>query len=88
MKFLKLAVEGVVTGLLSGAAVSVLWQVAFGRWPSLLELLAAGEAATTVWSLWQAARFRRKWLAVLDAYRRPALGEGIDIPHRPPADEQ
>jgi hypothetical protein len=41
-----------------------------------------------VWSLWQAARFHRKWLAVLDAYRRPALGEGIDIPHRPPTDEQ
>jgi len=88
MKFLKLAVKGAVTGLLSGMAVSLGWQVAFGRWPSLLELLVAAEAATTVWSLWQAARFRRKWLAVLDAYGRPALGEGIDIPHRPPADEQ
>jgi hypothetical protein len=88
MKFLKLAVEGAVTGLLSGAAVSLGWQLAFGVWPSLLELLAAAEAATTVWSLWQAARFRRKWLAVLESYRRPALGEGIDIPHRPPTDEQ
>ncbi|MEU8902141.1 hypothetical protein [Streptomyces mirabilis] len=88
MKFLKLAVEGAVTGLLSGAAASLVCQLVFGRPPSLLELLVAGQAATTVWSLWQAARFRRKWLAVLESYRRPALGEGIDIPHRLPADEQ
>jgi hypothetical protein len=78
MKFLKLAVESAVTGLVSGAVVSLLWQLLFGRWPSLLVLLIAG----------QAARFRRKWLAVLDAYGRPALGEGIDIPGRPPVDEQ
>ncbi|MFE2832233.1 hypothetical protein ACFXI6_14465 [Streptomyces mirabilis] len=88
MSFRKLAVEGAVTGLVSGAAVSLLWQLALGRWPSLLELLVAGQAATTVWSLWQAARFRRRWQTVLDSYGRPALGEGIDIPHRPPTDEQ
>ncbi len=45
ISFLKLAVEGAVTGLLSGAAVSLLWQLAFGSWPSLLELLVAGQAA-------------------------------------------
>ncbi|MER5694896.1 hypothetical protein ACWDBO_31300 [Streptomyces mirabilis] len=88
MKLLKLAVEGAATGLLSGAVVSLVCQLVFGRPPSLLELLVGGQAATTVWSLWQAARFRRRWLNVLDAYGRPALGEGIDIPHRPPADEQ
>lgn len=87
MKFWKLALEGAATGLVSGLAVSALWQMFTGHAPSLLVLLVASEAATTVWGLVQAARFRRKWQTVLAAYQQPALGEGIEIPHRPPADE-
>jgi hypothetical protein len=87
MKLWKLAVEGATTALVSGLSVSALWQVGTGRPPSLTVLLIAAEAATTVWSLAQAVDFRRKWQTVQAAYEQPALGEGIEIPHRPPADE-
>lgn len=82
--FLRLVVESFASGAAAALFVNGVWLLVAGRTPSLLTTLLAGEAVTTVWSLVQAARFRRKWQAVLDAYNRPALGEGIDIPHRPP----
>lgn len=88
MKVLKWVLEGAVTSFVTGATVSLIWLLVLGEQPSLLVLLVASQVGTTAWSLWHAARFRRRWLAVLSSYQRPALGEGIDIPHRPPTAEQ
>ena len=81
---LRLAAEGVATGLVSGLVVNALCLMVTGRPASLMVLLLASQAAGGLWSFAQAVRFRRKWQTVLASYSRPALGEGIDIPHRPP----
>lgn len=85
---LRLVVESFAAGAAAAAFVNGVWLVATGGTPSLLTTLLLGEAVTTVWSLVQAARFRRKWQKVLASYHLPALGEGIDIPNRPPAGEE
>jgi hypothetical protein len=36
----------------------------------------------------QAYRLNRDWQRVMASYNLPALGEGIDIPHRPPVEEE
>ncbi|WP_030185959.1 hypothetical protein [Streptomyces capuensis] len=76
----------VVKGIATGALVTVLWMTAFGRPPALIELLLASYALTFTWSRIRDARLRNQWQGVLDSYHQPALGQGIDIPHRPPTD--
>jgi hypothetical protein len=83
-----LIVQAVLSGASAALVVQGVWLIAVGHPASFLTVFVVGEIATTVWSLWQAARFRRRWQALLAAYRQPALGEGIDIPHRPPADDE
>ncbi|MFJ6559892.1 hypothetical protein ACIQMV_08425 [Streptomyces sp. NPDC091412] len=72
----------------SAAFANGVWLLAAGDFPSLLTSLLLSEAVIAAWSIGQAARFRRKWQAVLASYGLPALGEGIDIPHRPLADDE
>ncbi|NEA20743.1 hypothetical protein [Streptomyces halstedii] len=86
--FLRLLAQAVLSGMAGALAVTGIWFVAAGETPSPVASLVCAQIMTTSWSLVQAARFRRKWQAVLDSYNKPALGEGIDIPHRPPADNE
>lgn len=85
--YLIVALHSALAGAATALVVNAVWFAVTGGLPSLLTTLIATEAVTTVWSIGQAARFHRKWQAVLDAYERPALGEGIDTPGRPPVDE-
>jgi len=87
MKFLKMLLRSLAAGAVAGVAVNLAWLAVTGRSPSLLTSLVATQAVTTVWSLAEALRWQRKWQRVVADYQRPALGEGIEIPHRPPADE-
>ena len=87
-QYLVIAFHSVLAGAVAAAAVNGVWFAVTGSLPSLVTSLITVEAVTTVWSIGQAARFRRKWLTVLASYDRPALGEGIDIPHRPPVDDE
>ncbi len=82
--FLRMAVEGFATGAAGAAVANGAWLFTTGHSASLFTMLLLSEAVTTAWGIGQAVRFRRKWLAVLASYNAPALGEGIDIPHRPP----
>ncbi|MFE2967535.1 hypothetical protein ACFXKC_28455 [Streptomyces sp. NPDC059340] len=86
--FLRLLAQAALSGAAGAAVVNAVWFVATGETPPLMVALLGAEAVTTAWSLVQAARFRRKWQTVLASYNQPALGEGIDIPHRPPTDEE
>lgn len=88
MQYLKAAIESALAGAVAGAAVNAAWFLITGRFPSLLTSLIAADIVTTLWGAGQAIRFRRKWQAVLASYNRPALGEGIDTPHRPPLDDE
>lgn len=86
--YIATAATATISGVLSALPVVAVWMLATGEAPSPLATVVAAQALGFVWSTGQAARFRRKWQRVLDAYERPALGEGIDIPHRPPADDE
>lgn len=86
--YIRFAVEGFLAGAASAAFVSGIWLAVTGDAPSLMAMLLLSQAVTSLWSIGQAARFRRKWQTVLNAYSLPALGEGIDTPHRPPLDEE
>ncbi|MCM2392680.1 hypothetical protein [Streptomyces albipurpureus] len=85
---LRLLAQAVLSGMAGALAVTGIWLVAAGETPSPMTGLVCAQIMTTAWSLVQVVRFRRKWQAVLDSYNKPALGEGIDIPHRPPADNE
>lgn len=82
------AVTSFLSGVLAAVPVTGAWLLATGEPPSLLVTIIVSQAVAYAWSTGQAIRFQRKWQQVLDAYERPALGEGIDIPHRPPADDE
>lgn len=88
---LRLLAQAFLSGMAGALVVTGIWLVAAGETPSpmvgLVGLVCA-QLVTTAWSLIQAARFRRKRQAVLVSYNKPALSEGIDIPHRPPADNE
>lgn len=85
--YLIVAFHSFLIGAVTAAIVNAAWYLATDSLPSVLASIVAADTAVAVWSIVHAARLRRKWQAVLDAYERPALGEGIDIPHRPPADD-
>jgi len=87
-QYLIIAFHSFLAGAVAAAAVNAVWFAATGGFPSVLISIVAADTVVAVWSVGQAARFRRKWQAVLDAYERPALGEGIDTPHRPPLDDE
>lgn len=86
--YLIIALHSFLAGALAALAVNAVWFVISGGFPSVLVSILAADTVVAVWSITQAAHFRRKWQAVVDAYGRPALGEGIDIPHRPPVDDE
>ncbi|KUN02780.1 hypothetical protein AQI95_24890 [Streptomyces yokosukanensis] len=88
LQFLKAAVQSVAAGFAAGLVANALWLTSTGHTPSLLVSLLAADAVTALYGAAQAIRFRRKWQAVLFSYNQPALGEGIEIPHRPLVDEQ
>ncbi|MFJ5071275.1 hypothetical protein ACIQC7_33140 [Kitasatospora sp. NPDC088556] len=85
---LRLLAQAFLSGVAGTLAVTGIWFAAAGETPSPMTGLVCAQIMTTAWSLVQAVRFRRKWQAVLDSYNKPALGEGVDIPHRPPADNE
>lgn len=85
--FLKAAVESIASGAAAALVVNVTWVVVSGETPSLLATLVASQVVTSLWGAGQALRFRRKWEQVLTSYNLPALGQGIETPHRPPADQ-
>lgn len=85
--FLRVASQGVAVGAAGALVVNVVWLLTTGRQPSALTNLLLSQVVTSLWSLGQAARFRRKWQMVVASYNLPALGEGIDIPSRLPVDE-
>ncbi|MEU7156111.1 hypothetical protein AB0A98_06655 [Streptomyces chrestomyceticus] len=85
---LRLLAQAFMSGVAGALAVTGTWLVAAGETPSPMTSLLCAQLVTTAWSLVQAVRFRRRWQAVLASYNKPALGEGIDIPHRPPADNE
>ncbi|WP_200309135.1 hypothetical protein [Streptomyces adelaidensis] len=86
--YLVIAFHSFLAGAVAALAVNAIWFVVTGGLPSVLVSIVAADTVVAVWSISQAARFRRRWQAVLDAYERPALGEGIDIPNRPPAEDE
>ncbi len=88
LQFLKVLAESFAAGAAAALVVTPVWYAATGELPSTLTTLIAAEIVTAAWGAGQAIRFRRKWQSVLDAYQRPALGEGIDIPHRPPVEDE
>ncbi|MFF8914203.1 hypothetical protein ACF08M_12965 [Streptomyces sp. NPDC015032] len=85
---LRLLAHALLSGMAGALVVTAIWLVATGSTPSLMMCVVCGQIVIISWLLVQAARFRRKWQAVLASYNKPALGEGIDIPHRPPADNE
>ncbi|MFE7115005.1 hypothetical protein ACFU99_06215 [Streptomyces sp. NPDC057654] len=85
---LRLLAQAFLSGVVGALVVTGIWLVAVGGIPSPITGLVCAQLVTTAWSLVQAARFRRKWQTVLASYNQPALGKGIDIPHRPPADNE
>lgn len=87
-QFLKAAAQSFAAGATTGLFVNAVWFVATGQTPSLLTAVIAAQIVTSLWGAGQAIRFRRKWQRVLASYQRPALGEGVDTPHRPPADDE
>ncbi|MFM9616771.1 hypothetical protein ACKI14_02275 [Streptomyces turgidiscabies] len=87
-QFLKAVVESFASGVVAAAGFNGGYWLATGEFPSLVTSLIASQLVTWVWGGQQAYRMNRKWQAVLDAYERPALGEGIDIPNRPPLDDE
>lgn len=78
----------IASGVCAGAVVNGAWLLLTDKTPSLWTALALTQGLVALWSIGQAVRFRRKWLSVLESYNRPALGEGIETPNRPPADEE
>ncbi|MFJ8049868.1 hypothetical protein [Streptomyces luteogriseus] len=87
-QFLVVALHSFLAGAIAGATMNAVWFLATGELPSVVTTVIAADIVTAGWGAVQALRFRRKWQAVLDSYNQPALGEGIDIPHRPPAEEE
>jgi hypothetical protein len=85
-QFLKSLGQSFVSGLVAALVANAVWLAITGGTPSYLTTLATSQVVTWLYGARQAYRFHRKWQAVLASYERPALGEGIDIPHRPPVD--
>lgn len=84
--FRRTVAEGFVAGASAGGVFVGAWFAVTGSVPSLVITVVGVNVLTALWGSWRAARLLRKWNAVLAAYERPALGEGIDTPHRPPVD--
>ncbi|BCM70932.1 hypothetical protein EASAB2608_06266 [Streptomyces sp. EAS-AB2608] len=87
LQFLKVLAGSFASGAVAALAVNAGWWLVTGDIPSLVTTLITSQIVTSGWGAAQALRFHRKWQQVIAAYDRPALGEGIEIPHRPPADE-
>jgi len=84
--FVKTLVACAVAGAVAAAVVTGLWLLATGALPPMLMILITVDAAVVICGWWCVERPLRKWRAVVDAYYRPAFGEGVDTPHRPPLD--
>lgn len=85
-------VKGVAENLLAGAVVGLVtdavWLTATEHPASLLVNVTSAYLASTAWAVAKSVRSYRQWQRVLASYDQPALGEGIEIPHRPPADDE
>lgn len=86
-QFLKAAVESFASGAAAAAVFNAVYWLAVRDLPSLVTTLIASQVVTWVWGGVQAYRLNREWQRVMASYNLPALGEGIDTPHRPPVDE-
>lgn len=86
ISYLTVAIESFAAGAIVGLAVNAVWFAVSGEVPTLLATVVTVDIVTAVWAGWRAVQAHRRWLAVLDSFHRPALGEGIDIPGRPPVD--
>lgn len=84
----RLVAQAIVAGAVGSLFTNGAWLIITGHPAPFLASLLMAETVTSAWGLVQAIRFRRKWQAVLASYNRPALGEGIDIPGWPPADDK
>jgi hypothetical protein len=87
-QFLKAAVASFASGAAAAAVFNAAYWLVVRDFPSLVTSLIASQVVTWVWGGAQAYRLNRKWQRVLASYNLPALGEGIDIPHRPPVDDE
>lgn len=83
-----IALQSILSGVVSGAVVNGVWFLATGDTLSPLASIIAAQCAAWGCAAAHAVRARRQWQTVVDAYNRTALGEGIEIPHRPPADAE
>ncbi|MFD9868516.1 hypothetical protein ACFXI8_27110 [Streptomyces niveus] len=79
--------EGFVVGAAAGGVFVGVWFAVTGSVPSLVPTVVGVNVLTALWGSWRTARLIRQWNAVLAAYERPVLGEGIETPHRPPVDD-
>lgn len=86
-QFVKAAVESFASGAAAAAVFNAAYWLVVRDVPSLLTSLIASQVVTWVWGGVQAHRLNREWRQVMASYDLPALGEGIDTPHRPPVDE-
>ena len=84
----KAVIESFASGVAAALVVNGVWGLAVRDFPSVVTSLIASQVVTWLWGGAQAYWLNRRWQAVLDSYNRPALGEGIDIPHRPPVDDE
>lgn len=87
-QFLKAAAESFASGIAAAFVVTSAYWIATGSFPSLTTSLIASQIVTWAWGGVQAYRLSRKWQQVMASYHLPALGEGIDIPHRPPVNDE
>lgn len=87
-QFLKAAVESFASGAAAAAVFNAVYWLAVRDFPAVMTSLIASQVVTWVWGGAQAYRLNRQWQQVLDSYNLAALGEGIDIPHRPPVDDE
>ena len=85
---LKAVTASFASGAAAAAVVNAAYWLTTGNLPSLVTSLVASQVVTWAWGGAQAYRLNRKWQAVLASYNLPALGEGIDTPHRPPLDDE
>ncbi|MEU6340216.1 hypothetical protein ABZ883_04605 [Streptomyces sp. NPDC046977] len=70
-----------------GAATAGIWRLRGSDGPSLWAMFAVLEGYGLVKTIALVIHLRRKFKRVVAAYGRPAFGQGIETPHRPPADD-
>ncbi|MGW5930535.1 hypothetical protein ACWF2L_30535 [Streptomyces anulatus] len=80
------AVHWIGFGMVAGFFVNSLCLLATGSLPSPSAAFIGAQAVTLASSVAFVVHVRKRRAALEAQYRAPALGEGIDTPHRPPTD--